>query len=363
MKSVRQMYLDGLAEYIREHSQLETLKEGTLRGGSTGFITPDGVVLGDASSCPRRAALRSLGYDVDPTTPENQMMFDAGLANEDQFLARMRSQWPGEVLQEEETPINWTTSNGLPVSGRPDLVLLQDGELRIGVEHKGVFSLWTARDVMEQKPKWNNLLQATHYMLKLGLSKYELIYTNRSYFAVNEMAAKLLPNYGETNSQYIDYRFTQWRPKKRGDGYTPGKITEAEYLAGVAAGNRRIQCGDKGWQMEFQAQHGNVTPFCISYEMRLSDSGFVEWRDTRLEKWNTTVINWTGIERFYTVTASMVLDETTSMPPKPVKVKGDGTRTNYSGCDYCPLNTKCNRNEIKTFGQLKNLIDSAELNK
>jgi hypothetical protein len=347
MSSAYSTYLKGLQLHI-DSCNTKDGESANLRGGNSGFISEAGEVLGDASSCPRRAALRALSIDVDPTTVDNQIMFDGGLYNENAFIDRLKLAWDGEVISEEDTPTHWITDEGIPVTGRPDVVLLaKDGKPEIGVELKGVFSLWTARDILERRPKWNNLLQAAHYFYQLrastGLNRYELLYISRSYYASNEMATRNLPNYGEKYSEYIDYRFYHWRPKKRGTGYTRAKATQEEYDLALAKGIQWVSTGEKsGRQPEFVAEAGNVRPFCISFELRWNEDAVLEWRGVKYaEEWKRSPITWAGIKRYYETAASLLTGSTKSLPPKPKVVKADGSPKGYDGCGYCPLNDSC----------------------
>ena len=366
MKSAYHIYLDGLQKHIDKHSQKDG-ESSNLRGGNTGFVNSAGEVLGDQSSCPRRAALRALSIDVDPTTVNNQIMFDGGLYNEEAFIDRLKLAWDGDILTEEECATSWATSSGVQVTGRPDVVLLgKDGTYDTGVELKGVFSLWTARDILERRPKWNNLLQAAHYFYQLrktkGLQKYELLYVSRSYYAVNEMAARYLPKYGETYSEYIDYRFYHWRPKRRGHGYTKAKIDEEEYLEASRRGIQYVDTGRTGAQPEYLAEAGNIRPFCISFELRWSADDILEWRGVRYaDTWHHSPISWEGIRRYYEVSAQLLKGEQV-LPPAPRVVKPDGTSKGYSGCTYCPLSKVCDK--AKTWDEVldgaKKLVDTTK---
>lgn len=348
MSSAYKTYLEGLKIHIAS-SKTKDEESTALRGGNSGFINGAGEVLGDASSCPRRAALRALNIEVDPTTVDNQIMFDGGLYNEDAFVDRLKLAWDGEVVTEEQTPTKWTTDSGVAVTGRPDVILLaKDGTPEVGVELKGVFSLWTARDVLERRPKWNNLLQSAHYFYQLrkdkGLQKYELLYISRSYYAVNDMAARNLPRYGEKYSEYIDYRFYHWRPKRRGTGYTKAKATEEEYLEAFQKGIKYVDTGTKGTQPEYLAEAGNVRPFCVSFELRWTDDDVLQWRGVRYEEeWKTSPVSWAGIKRYYESSASLLMEDKPKLPPKPKVVKADGSPKGYDGCGYCPLKDVCSK--------------------
>lgn len=348
--SVREMHEQGLIEAIEEHAKSDSETTGILRGGNTGIILADGTPVG---SCPRLAALRMNGVTVQKTTPQDQIMFDGGLANEDYFFERVGRVWTksgGTMVHESDTPSSWTTSSGIKVTGRPDGVLLcRDGVPIRGVELKGVFSLWRARDTLERKPVLKHLAQAAHYMCALGLEEYELVYVSRSIYAVNDMAAKLLPRYGAKWSEYLDYRFYKYRPWKNNPSkFTKSVITEEEYLANQRG--KFIDAGRHGRVLEYVAEAGNVRPFCISFEMRaVGDEKRIEYKCTESgEDWTPSPVTWNNIREFFEVSASVATGG--PLPPRPIELKADGTNKGYSGCRYCSLNEKCNT--AKVIGDL-----------
>ncbi len=358
--TILELHAKGLQMAIDEHAEHEQLKLNTLRGGSSGMLSPDGTPLGPDASCPRRALLRAIGINIKPTEVRDQILFDGGLANEIKFYERVAAAWAeygGEVLSEEECPTTWYTSNGTKVTGRPDgvLVLTKDGTPVRGSELKGVFSLWRARDVMEGKPKFEHMLQSTHYMWQLGLASYELTYVSRSIYVTNDMANRYMPQYGAKLSENINYYYYQWRPKKRGDGLTKARITEEEYLAGLP-NNRKLDVPRSKWpEWEFQAVPASIKPMCVSFDMRIVD-GAVEYRQLPDSAWTKTVITIDGIRQYYEATADLLVGPPgAKLPPEPTNVDVDGSRKNYGSCNYCPLASKC-----PTIKTKQELIKAAE---
>ena len=331
--TVYDSYMKGLQAYIEALRKEEKNNIGTLRGGNTGFIDEKGVVYGTSSNCPRRSLLRMKGIEDDPVTIQNQIMFDGGISNEDIFVERLKDTCEEVHHDSKDYTTEWETSNGTKVTGRPDVIVVQKSGEKIGVELKGLFSLWKARDVLERRPKFDNLLQSAHYFYQLKkkgvLERYELLYINRNYFASNEMAAKLLPKYGSKWSEYIQYRFYELRPKKTGEGWTKGKITEQQYLdiSRTAKADTVI------------AQPANIIPFCISYELRWNSNGHLAFRAVGDDSWKQSIITWDSIENYYETVSKM--EETDILPKRPKEVRVDGKDKGYSGCDYCNLKPIC----------------------
>ncbi len=359
-KSVRELHEIGLQDVIDKAAEREKQKIGTLRGGNAGFVL-DGK---PAASCPRKAWLRKQGVDLDPTTPDKQLLFDGGLSSEDYFFDRVRVAWEAEggtIAQEEEWPSRWATSKGTWVTGRPDgVLLLKDGKAVKGVEKKGIFSLWTARDIMERKPKYENLCQSAQYMWALGLQSYELVYVSRSYYAANEMASKVLPKYGQPYSEYVDYRFYEWRPKKRGAGWTRARISQEDYDAGdkTEIVDVRIQDWSTGEllkqrKMRYEVEPGNIKPFCVSFELRSHGAEQrLQFKDTTLAaaEWQDTDITWSSIREWYEMADS--IEAAAKLPDLPRNPKIGSSRDKFSMCNYCPLKADCVDKKIRTGAEL-----------
>jgi len=290
------LFWSGIADDRAGHMAGEAAKLGNLRAGDSGAMTKQGDVVG---GCPRRAYVRSmLGIEAEVPEQNNLLMFEVGKANEVIWLDKLKRSWPGLIKQEEEIPISWTTGNGTKVTGRPDIVLCNaEGKPLLGIEHKAVCSLWTARDVtFEGTPKLKHLLQAAHYMWKLNVP-YRLVYT-----------------------QYVQYSFPDWA----------AKMFPAKHPA--------ISLNDKG-------QPKAVLPHITIYELAFDKAGLIQYRIEGETRWTTAAVGRDDIERYYEFAS--VMAERKALGPRPAPVKADGSKAGYSDCNYCPLVDVCNSYENK----------------
>lgn len=316
------------ADYVEK----EKAKLGNLRAGSTGMMAETGDVAG---SCHRKSHLRSLGIEIEAPTEDKLIMFELGYANEDRIVEILNSSLgPDEILlREEEIPIEWTTSNGTKVSGRPDIVICKvetttdpteqyttppSGSINstiekripvLGLELKSVHSVWTARDVLfQRKPKTANLLQAAHYMWKLGVP-YKLIYRSYSQLGQggSDWLARMLPKPGEPLSEYIDYN-------------------------------------DKG-----KMKH--VKQFDWVYDLRFTSAGRLQYKlEAEDEKlYTNTIITRDDIQRYFEYTSRMAEERT--LGPRPMSIDPQGSKLNYTDCGYCPLQATCDEYEDKGYEQ------------
>lgn len=328
-----------------KYTELETNKRGNLRAGSSGVMSESGDIAG---TCHRKHYLRSIGIEADPPTADKHIMFELGYANEDQIYQKLQATLgEGEViLREEEIPIEWHTSEridpitgeiipGTKVTGRPDIVICKEdkvgssrieqtisGPLHIkdynhtpilGLELKSVHSLWSARDVIfgeARKPKMDNLIQAAHYMWKLGCP-YKIIYTGYSQLgqgmAGNEWIIKQFPSPGERGSEFIEYSIA----KKSG-----------------------------------KATIKHVKQFEIVFDLRFNPSGRLEYREEGSESsWVSTIITTADIERYFEKVSEMGSAEW--LGPRPHTIDVHGKVAGYDTCNYCPLKPVCTANESK----------------
>lgn len=307
----------------QKHREGDAKKLGNLRAGNSGILSKEGDIAG---SCPRVSHLRSLGIDLEEPSDSKLIMFQMGIANEDLIYSDLlHTRQANEViLREQEIPINWTTSNGTPVSGRPDMVVCQlaDGAPEVegaavvmwnetqvipifGVEIKSIASVWTTRDVMaEGSPKLPHLIQAGHYSWKLGIP-FRLLYKQYSNQAVPSWAGKLFPRQGESGSEHIEYN-------EKGD----------------------IK---------------NINPFEIVYELEWSSSKdkHLRYRREGTTDWTKTLVSQADIERFYEFTSTMA--ETKELGSRPLTIDAAGKEKNYSNCSYCPLLSVCEKEEKKGY--------------
>jgi hypothetical protein len=296
----------------------EIPKLGILRGGNSGLLLP-GTRDGDwmvAGTCHRKALLRAVGVS-ETADLSRQVMFSGGFANEDIWVQRLSTSWPGVILKEEEVPISWTTENGRQVTGRPDIVLCDsERQPQLGIELKMVASKWTAKDVFYSgKPKFGHLIQAGHYMWQLGIP-WRLAYTQYVDFHIgvtDPWEGSLYPKEGEPGSETIEYG--TYENKKTGKSKrVPKKLLP------------RIQV----------------------YELRLNSEGYLEYRpesESGRERWVTTVIETSGISDFYHYMADLL--ENKQLGSRPVNIDVNGEKLRWSMCDrmYCIYSETCDRHE------------------
>lgn len=321
---IEQRLREGRQLARRKYQAEDAKKLGVLRAGNSGIVSIDGEV---AASCHRIAHLRQLGIEVDPPDDSTLVMFQLGIANETLIYEDLvQTSSPDEViLREEEIPIEWMTSNGTRVTGRPDMVLCEkvitrvgetdsgviEGRVdtpRLGVEIKSVASVWTSRSVMfGGEPKLAHLAQAGHYMWKLGVP-FRIIYKQ---YAIQEIpsweetvngkkrkgwAQKLFPRDGAPGSEYIEY--------------------------------------DKG----------RIRPFEVVYELEFTEDGQLKYkREGEDTDWTVTIVSTTDIERFYDLVSKM--QESQSIGPRPLTLSPDGKGKRFSNCSYCPLISLCDAAE------------------
>ena len=239
--------------------------------------------------CQRLAHLRHLGRENDIDT-RSQIMFDNGFANEDQIFEVMKK-GGYSMLREEEIPIKWHTTNDTPVTGRPDIVFVDDKKAPVlGLELKQVASIWTARRVLLQGiPKTANVVQAAHYSMKLDVPFY-LVYTSRVNWEI------------------------PWRDWFHRDAKGHPAVDERD---GVPS---------------------RIRPFHVSYAL--------VWKDGKLfvgiegEEPRETIITKDGIESFYNHTAEMQTDEDLGPVPQGVDVWGNADEKE-APCKYCEFKSLC----------------------
>lgn len=307
----------------------ESKKLGVLRAGMTGIMSETGDIAG---TCHRKTHLRALGLEAEKPDENKLIMFELGFASEDITMEILeKSLQPGEILlREEEIPIQWTTTNGTKVTGRPDIVICSsssertDGALgnpmqgalamddlwltpKLGLELKSVHSIWTARDVLfGGKPKMGNLAQAAHYMYRLNVP-YKLIYKSYSQLgqSMSDWATKFFPRKGEPNSQYVDYN-------------------------------------DKGGVK-------GLKQFEIVYDLMIDSKGRVCYRlesaasQDQGGEWKRTIITVQDIERYYEYVSTMA--EKKQLGGRPMTIDAHGEKLNYTDCAYCPLQKTCDETE------------------
>jgi hypothetical protein len=180
--TAKTIYKAGTTQSREEHREAATTKVGTLRGGNSGCITDTAEVYG---TCHRKSLARYLGLEVEPDST-SQVYFDAGFANEAIWEIRAKQALGHsdyshlKVLVEEECPVAWANADGVPVTGRPDMMLWNDDTPVLGFEFKSVSAVKSACSLLiEDAPKTDNLIQAAHYSMEHGCP-FSLIYSYRS---------------------------------------------------------------------------------------------------------------------------------------------------------------------------------------
>lgn len=314
-----QFITNSRAAKRQEHIEKEKAKLGVLRAGSTGIMSEEGEVAG---ACHRISLLRSKGIEVDPPTWDKYIMFELGYANEDVILKQLRDSLPeGYTIKvEEEIPIEWHTSNGTKVTGRPDLVIMgPDGKAEMGIELKSVHSVWVAREVLFKKqPKLVNLAQAAHYMWKLGLSDYKLFYKSYSQLgqgmAGNEWIVKQFPRPGEPGSEFVEFTDVSAAQAAKGKGPTIKHIKQFE----------------------------------IVYDLKWDRNGRLQYRvEGTRSVWTSTIITKAALEAYFEFVSRM--DKEKILGPLPSAVDSSGDKLNYSQCKYCPLQATCKKYQAEGY--------------
>lgn len=315
---------DNLSERLRQGRQLlrdkhkagDAAKLGNLRAGNSGIMSEDGDVAG---SCHRVAHLRQLGLELDPPDDSRLVMFQMGTANEDVvYHDLVQTSAPDEViLREEEIPIEWMTSNGTKVTGRPDMVVCQIHDTQVkgsfprdvegagvyclpkwGVELKSIASVWTSRDVLHGEPKMANLIQAAHYSWKLGVP-FRLMY-----------------------KQYGIQEIPNWK----GRGSEPGW---GQKLFPVG-------CADIDYEK------GRIRPYERTFELLWGKDGYLRYRlEGSTGVAVKTLIRLADIERFYEYTSRISEDKV--LGKRPLTIDSKGKEKSYSNCSYCPLQKTCDK--------------------
>lgn len=298
----------GIDRMQEVHGEKEKTKKGILRAGNSG-LKDDNSFTGQ---CPRRAYVRAMGLEVDPPDHSTELMFAAGRTNEDSWVETLKHSWDGEIRCEEEVPVKWETKNGTLVTGRPDVVLYKEEAPVTGLELKLVSSVWTAREVLNDKPKLPHLIQAAHYSWQVGCP-FELWYTSRTNFVVaaDHWMEKHFPKKGEPNSEFCEYN-------------------------------------EKG-------QIKGLVPFVKGFELRFKGKKkLLQFRPIDVDRskhkrnlWQDTIISIERLVDYYEFISKMT--ETNELGERPKNMKYDGSKMNWSLCDerYCPLTKFCDKYEDK----------------
>lgn len=353
MINLTKMIRDGRQKGRDKHKADEIPKLGTLRVGNSGIMSENGDVAG---ACHRKTMLRSMGVEIDPPDEKKLIMFELGYANEDVTMGLLSAALPEghTILREADIPIDWLTTNGMRVTGRPDMVVCrQDRELLVdssieplaaignvivydglkplvrmknvpvlGIELKTVHSIWTAKKVLfEGKPGLSNLAQAGHYMWKLGIP-YKLIYKCYSQLGQGMSWVRSGKEYGRTTMP--DMFPAQGEP-----------------------GSEYLSYNEKGMPLQ-------VDQFEVVYDLEFDQHGRLKYRRESTDelnegKWQYSLVSRQDIERYYNHVAELAQKK--ELGGRPMTVDAHGTRESYNMCNekYCPLGAICDKYESKGF--------------
>jgi hypothetical protein len=314
---------DGSSKKMAVDDAADRAKAGALRGGSGGWLSEDFKYC--TGTCPRRAWARLKGYTIEDNT-DKLPMFQAGHLSEDGICEILDYGWP-DYKREAEVPTVWHVTNGMAVTGRPDIVLCDKGTPVHGLELKLVCSLWTALDILHA-PKVDHIIQAAHYSKQLAVP-YTIVYVNRTNWSLlSDFAVKKIPKEGEAGSEVIEYKSYK---KKIKEGKSTKEIT---YRAGK-----------------------DMKPFYRTYNLRWDEHGQIEV-NTEGDKWLTTFITWEGIERYYNYISTM--DERNHCGPVPTPVDIAGDSKSYKACAYCNLHEHGCGKENLSLDKFKEICDSVQ---
>lgn len=318
VESLGQSLLKGRETLRLQHVEKDQLKLNTLRAGNSGILTETGEFAG---ACPHVAHLRYLGIESEVPTPDKLIMFQMGVESENAVFRDLEANLPAgqKLLREDECGIEWFTSNGVRVTGRPDGVVYTKSSLTplvsnethgtsslvlpeavggeslvpyYGIELKTVASFWTTREVLfEREPKLTALIQAAHYAWKLGVP-YKLSYKNYVNQTFPSWAMKMIPRQGQPGSEHVAYN-------------------------------------DKG-------DPKNVNPFEIVYECDIDSNGYMWYKLETETQWTKSIVNTKDIERYYEFVSR--IQETGVLGGKLTTIGTTGKKKSYSHCDlYCPI--------------------------
>ena len=319
---IKQLFEDGIRQHIEEGNAAEREKVGILRGGSTGMMDEEGNVIG---TCAAEAFLRFKGIQTGSVDLNKELMFAGGRINEDHWMSVLKTSYDGIIRAEEDIPTRWETSNGTPVTGRPDIVLCNDdGSPKVGIELKQVMSVNSAYNVFVKKsPNLKHLMQAAHYGWQLGCP-FELWYTNRNTLEMPSwMEFRDFPKPENEPTGVIGYRFYRMgdinprtgKPKKH-------QITESEYM-----------------DQKFPKSFGNaakIKPFVQGFKLQVQgDQLFFQDANDPKGPWIPTIVRISHIQRFYEYVSELELGG--KVPPEALNLDYTGKAYGWKFSAYSDL--------------------------
>jgi hypothetical protein len=265
-------------------------------------------------ACHRKALARFLGHET-PVNPDSQIFFDAGIANEYIWEVRFRQALAHnpeykdlQIKLEEECPVVWHTADGVPVTGRPDLMLWTKGDDPtpvVGYELKNIGAVKSAvSKYVEDKPAIDNLVQAAHYSLEHDCP-FVLVYSYRGRGFVGGLGAWIARKHGKVH-------MLKEHPQ---NPYPSGKARPSEY---------------------------SIEPYTIK-EFRLGwENGnlyYLKENDERVD----TPITADGIRRYYNAITEM--RDNKDLFVRVSRLQLDGTPMPWDPCMNCELKEACDQFE------------------
>jgi hypothetical protein len=316
----------GINAHLEAGNDSEAGKAGTLRGGNTGMVNEKGEIIG---SCAASTYLRMKGIKHSkPVDMNKELMFAGGRLNEDHWLSALKTSYDGPILCEEEIPTKWKTSQGINVTGRPDIVLCNNVDNKIvpehGIELKQCMSINSAYNCyVKREPQLKHLMQAAHYMWQLDCD-FTLAYTNRNNLDMPSwMEFRPFPKPGEPGTESIGYRYYRWgdinpktnKPKKH-------QLTETEYLSGT-------------FRKTF-AQAAKITPFIQGFKLSLQ-SGRLYYQDASdsAAPWMETIVKIADIQRFYEYVGD--LEQYGKVPREALNLTPSGAKLGWKFSAYSDM--------------------------
>lgn len=316
-----EVLLRGLLQRSEEEAHQTREERGRLRGGSVGFLLPDGTPIG--FGCPRAAYARYLGAEPPREETEwalNHLMLDSGAASEGLWLrdlnAGLAAMGHETHVVEHELAIEAKLS-GVKWTGREDLGLraIKSGEHTLFCELKQVSSMSTAASVLlARKPKIDHFTQAVNYSLRGGVPS-QLWYVSR-----------------------VKLPFPPWNwlePFKYGTYDDDPRFERFFERTGSTQRSKLKQ----------------LKPFLIGFQLAWTEDGHATYQtllpDGPVGEEVVTPITREGIDAFY---AAVVAHETKGRlhPQRPEAADVDGVpHGRFSPCGWCDWLPTCDAHEGK----------------
>lgn len=308
---VNKLLFDGIRHRQAEQAESEKDTLGTLRGGETGVVLPNGAVGSD--KCVRHVYLRSKGLKAEVHDENKELMFSAGRLNEDGWVEALKRSWGADgkkkIRCEEDIPTKWFTENGKAVTGRPDIILCDENYKPVhGIELKNVSSMWTARQILQGKPRVKAIMQAAHYSMALGFLPFTVCYTSRM----------------------------DWHPGK-GARYWPENIPEGVYNGTNNDWLFKVGPFNRTWELSWEWPKGSTKPGVLHINGKatvITDAGIRQYYEV-LSKLDEEGAKF-PVDTLHFDPYSGEVDKETWTPDKYCKLKGTGLCCKDAGCEMNP---------------------------